>query len=340
MVIFFFVSPQASSVAAAVPTPAAGAANNNAAPPAAGGAAAGANNAGAAAGANNNTGAAAGANNNAGAAAGANNNAGAAAGANNNAGATPAAGAADPVNTVSSATANNPDLQNSLTLDPSVIAPGFLNDGQGTPAAGQVASLTSGNNFINFCATSNLPKTDGKQVAGGSCNAAPMGLIPSVDNMPSAKFTFPLNGGTVAANQPFTISVAVARFETGNFVNAQLNYFSAPQQLNAQGQIRGHSHVVVEELDSLTQTTPTDPRRFAFFKGLNAAAVNGVLTADVTNGLPAGVYKVSTINTASNHQPVLLPVAQHGSPEDVVYVSIARLPLAFNSASSNISSSP
>jgi hypothetical protein len=225
-----------------------------------------------------------------------------------------------PVGTGSTATQNNPDLQNSLTLDPNLINAGFLNDGQSVPSPGQVASLTSGNNFINFCATSNLPKTDGKQVTGGSCNSAPMGFIPSVDNMPSAKFTFPTNNAKLDANKPFTISVAITGFETGNFVNAQQNYFSAPQQLNAQGQIKGHSHVVVEQLTSLTQTTPTDPRKFTFFKGLNAAAVNGILTADVTAGLPAGVYRVATINTAANHQPVLLPVAQHGSADDAVYV--------------------
>ena len=139
--------------------------------------------------------------------------------------------------------------------------------------------------------------------------------------MPSAKFTFPTNGGNVAALTPFTISLAIQGMETGNFVNAEQNYFAAPQQLNAAGQVIGHSHVVVELLSSSTQTTPTNPTKFAFFKGLNAAAVNGILTANVTNGLPAGSYKVSTINTAANHQPILVPIAQHGSLDDAVYVS-------------------
>lgn len=110
--------------------------------------------------------------------------------------------------------------------------------------------------------------------------------------------------------------------QAGFFVNAQANYFAAPQFTNAQGQIQGHSHVVVEKLDSLTQTQPTDPKKFAFFKGLNAPAQNGILTADVTAGLPAGVYKLSSINSAANHQPVLVPIAQHGSLDDAVYVRI------------------
>ena len=188
--------------------------------------------------------------------------------------------------------------------------------------AGQVPSLTSSNNFINFCLTvPNLPITNGKQITTGSCNPAPMGVIPSNDNMPSAKFVSPANGATIPANKPFTIQMAIQNFQSGNFVNADENYFAAPQHLNGQGQIIGHSHVVVEALTALDQTTPTNPKNFAFFKGLNAAAVNGILTADVTGGLPAGFYKLSSINTAANHQPVLVPVAQHGSLDDAVYVS-------------------
>jgi hypothetical protein len=89
------------------------------------------------------------------------------------------------------------DPQVSLTLDPAVIAPGFANDGQDVPVAGQVASLTSTNNFINFCLLSDLPLTNGQQITGGSCNPAPIGLIPSVENMPSSKFVTPPNFGTI-----------------------------------------------------------------------------------------------------------------------------------------------
>jgi hypothetical protein len=45
-------------------------------------------------------------------------------------------------------------------------------------AQGQVSSLTSTNNFINFCkTTSGVPLTNGQQVTGGSCNPAPVGAI-------------------------------------------------------------------------------------------------------------------------------------------------------------------
>lgn len=209
----------------------------------------------------------------------------------------------------------------------SVIATGFENNGQDQPTAGQVPSLTSSNNFINFCATvPNLPITNGLQIKTGSCNPAPMGIIASTANMPTSKFIFPTNGGTIAANKTFTIRMQINHLETGHFVNANENYFSAPQVVNGAGDIQGHSHVVIERLSSLGQTTVTDPLGFIFFKGLNdkaqGNAQGGVLSTDVTGGLPSGTYRLASINSAANHQPVLVAVAQHGSLDDMVYVSI------------------
>jgi len=116
--------------------------------------------------------------------------------------------------------------------------------------------------------------------------------------------------------------MAIKNLVTGNFVNAQKSYFAAPQQLDGSGTIIGHSHVCLEKLDSLDQTTPTDPNVFAFFKGLNAPAQGGVLTADVTNGVPAGAYRLCSINAAANHQPVIVPIAQHGSLDDCIYFTV------------------
>jgi hypothetical protein len=140
--------------------------------------------------------------------------------------------------------------------------------------------------------------------------------------MPSSKFVVPANGDVLPAETAFTIEMAIENLVTGNFVNAQANYFAAPQQLDG-GIILGHSHVVVELLDDgLGQTTPTDPQVFAFFKGLNAPAEGGILTADVEDGLPAGEYRLCSINSSSNHQPVIVPVAQHGALDDCVYFTL------------------
>ncbi|KAJ3713579.1 hypothetical protein C8R42DRAFT_633705 [Lentinula raphanica] len=264
---------------------------------------------------NNNAGA-----NNAGAAAATASNSTATSGNTGSTSTATSAGALSSADITTNATENNPDAQSSLTLDPRVIATGFLNNGQDVQEAGQVASLTSNNNFINYCLTQgNLPITNGLQITTGSCNPAPIGTIPGVQNMPSAKFANPANGDTIAANTEFTITMNINNLDTGNFVNANENYFAAPQQLNAQGQIIGHTHVVIEALSDLGQTTPTDPQKFAFFKGVNTAAVNGAVTADVTSGVPAGTYRLCSINSSSNHQPVIVPIAQHGSLDDCVY---------------------
>ncbi|KAJ3761531.1 hypothetical protein EV360DRAFT_92959 [Lentinula raphanica] len=233
------------------------------------------------------------------------------------------------------------DITTNATQDDSdaqVIATGFMNNGQGKSSvsiildvqeAGQVASLTSNNNFINYCLTQgDLPITNGLQITTGSCNPAPIGTIPAVQNMPSAKFSNPANGGTIPADTAFTITMNINNLDTGNFVNANENYFAAPQQLNSQGLIIGHTHFVIETLSDLAQTTPTDPQKFAFFKGVNTAAVNGAVSVDVTatntsvpDGLPAGTYRLCSINSSSNHQPVIVPIAQHGSLDDCVYTN-------------------
>jgi len=216
------------------------------------------------------------------------------------------------------------DPQSSLTLNNKVLATGFENDGQNVPTAGQVASLTSSNNFINFCLTvPNLPITNGKQITSGSCNPAPMGMIPSTDNMPSAKFVFPQNNdNSLVENTSFTIQLAIQNLQTGSFVNPDENYLAAPHQLNPQGQIIGHSHIVVQALSSINQSTPLDPKAFAFFQGVNSPAVNGILSAKVTGGLPAGSYRVASMVAAANHQPVIVPVAKRGSPDDAVYITV------------------
>ncbi|KAI5123725.1 hypothetical protein M0805_000318 [Coniferiporia weirii] len=221
----------------------------------------------------------------------------------------------------SSASGSTGDLQTSLCLDSSLVQTGFEKNGQQTPAQNQVASATSSNNFINFCATvGNLPLTNGQQVKGGSCNAAPMGVIASTSNMPSAKFQFPQNMDVIKANSTFTVKMAIKNLATGNFVNADANYFSAPQTVDNSGDIVGHSHIVIEQISSISDTNPTDPTQFAFFKGLNDKADNGVLSVDVSGGLPTGTYRIASINSAANHQPVLVAVAQHGSLDDMVYV--------------------
>jgi hypothetical protein len=191
------------------------------------------------------------------------------------------------------------NAQESLTLDPGVISPGLAQDGQGNnPDPGQVRSLTSTNNFINFCLDQNAPLTDGQQKVEGSCNPTPMGRIISLDVSPSAKFIFPKNtDSSLKANQAFTIQLKVRNMQLGNFVNAQSNYYAAPQQVDGQGKVIGHSHVVIEFMPSPDITEPLDPLDFEFFKGINGAADgNGVVTVAVDKGVKEGFHRLCTIH--------------------------------------------
>ncbi len=80
--------------------------------------------------------------------------------------------------------------------------------------------------------------------------------------------------------------------------------------------------MVIQAIPFLESTDPLDPLLFVFFKGLNEVADgDGILSALVASGLPAGFYRMCSINSSTNHQPVLVAVAQRGSSDDCVYVS-------------------
>ena len=145
-----------------------------------------------------------------------------------------------------------------------------------------------------------------------------MGKIPSTSNMISSIIVSPKPAENIAANQDFTVSVQTSGLSAGSFTNAAATYYAAPQDLASNGQIIGHTHITVQDMGkSLQPTTALDPTAFVFFKGVNDAGNGkGLLSATVTGGLPAGNYRVCTMSSSSNHQPVLMPVAQRGAQDD------------------------
>lgn len=219
---------------------------------------------------------------------------------------------------------NVTDPQSSLTLLPYLVVDVATNGTSNN--TGATPSLVSKDNFINYCATVGLPLLDGtqNQKSTGMCNPVVMGAIPSVSHLPSSKFVSPTNLGILAVNTTFTVSLAVKGLETGWAANGDTNFLTAPQQLNmTSGLIKGHAHIVIEQLESLQQTTPTNPEKFAFFAALGGKAdEKGQLHTNVTGGLPVGVYRVTSTITAMNHQPVIGPVAERGSLDDTIYVSL------------------
>lgn len=122
----------------------------------------------------------------------------------------------------------------------------------------------------------------------------------------------------------------------GSFTNADSTYFAAPQDLSG-GKVVGHTHVTVQDLgNSLNPTQALDATQFAFFKGINDAGNGqGLLSAVVTGGLPAGNYRVCTMASSSNHQPVIMPVAQRGTADDCTKFVVTGSGTTANAASNN-----
>lgn len=135
--------------------------------------------------------------------------------------------------------------------------------------------------------------------------------------MISAMLQKPLHNENIAANTDFNVQVQITNLAAGTFTDPDTTYYSAPQDLNGQGIVIGHTHVVIQDMgNTLTPKQPLDATQFAFFKGINDAGQNGLLSATVTGGLPAGNYRVCSMTGAANHQPVLMPVAQRGPQDD------------------------
>lgn len=152
-----------------------------------------------------------------------------------------------------------------------------------------------------------------------------MGDIPAKTKMMSSVITFPETGGkAIVAGQSFNITVQMANIVAGSFTNADATYYAAPQFLQG-GVVVGHTHVTVQDMgSSMNPTKPLDATQFAFFKGINDVGNGqGLLSALVDGGLPAGNYRVCTLASASNHQPALMPVAQRGSADDCTKFVVA-----------------
>ncbi|KAG8846141.1 hypothetical protein FRB91_001119 [Serendipita sp. 411] len=218
------------------------------------------------------------------------------------------------------------DPQTNLTLEDSQVQSHLASSGLNASDPNITPSLTSPNNFINFCLTQDVALTNGMQNANGSCNPTPMGRVLARDKIPSSKFKFPKNGSIVSANTTFTVQLVIRNLESGHYSNAETNFMAAPQTVNADGLLIGHSHIVIESLPGgYLSEDPMEPASFTFFKALNPVAQNGVLSVAVTNGLPPGIYRIASITTAINHQPALVGVAQHGHADDMVYFKVSSI---------------
>lgn len=150
-----------------------------------------------------------------------------------------------------------------------------------------------------------------------------MGEIPAANRMVSAVFTSPQDGQDIQPNSKITFSVQVANLQAGSFTNPDNTYYAAPQALQG-GQVVGHTHITVQDMQGdKNRKNAMNAEDFAFFKGINDNGNGqGLLSADLAAGLPAGVYRACSMTSSSNHQPVLMPVAQRGAQDDCIRFTV------------------
>lgn len=171
---------------------------------------------------------------------------------------------------------------------------------------------TTGN---NVCDISKKDLFNGTQNPDGECVTTVMGEVPSKNQMVSTIIRFPKDGDVIMENTTFTVRTVSQNLDAGFFDDPAAQYYLFPQTLNDDGLIQGHSHVTIQKI--IDEDQPLDPTIFAFFKGLNDGPdANGELSVNVTNGLPAGKYRVCTMVASFAHQPTLMPIAQRGSQDD------------------------
>ncbi|KNZ56544.1 hypothetical protein VP01_237g11 [Puccinia sorghi] len=218
---------------------------------------------------------------------------------------------------------------NGLCLNPAAVQKGAFNDGN--PKDGQAPSLTSTNNFINFCVSS-FGKVGGAVIMNGvqqpdkpGCNGVVMGMVPDKNHMPACKFISPKNLDTIKANTTLTITLQVRNIILGVFTNPKNTYLQAPVQLDPDTKsVLGHTHVVVQPIDSLDSTKIPDPTLFIHFKGVDAGAKDEKVSVTFDDGVPEGTYRISTITTAANHQPISSPIAQRSIFDDIIYITATK----------------
>ncbi|CAG8573259.1 3391_t:CDS:1 [Dentiscutata erythropus] len=168
--------------------------------------------------------------------------------------------------------------------------------------------------------------TNGLQNRNGSCSDTVQGEIPDVDHMVSSLIVEPANGCNLPAFTNFTVKISTIGIVSGFFDDPTSQYYTFPQVVDKEtGNIFGHSHVTIQQLNSTTLAP--NPKLFAFFKGLNAPEEDGLFSQVVgsaaNNGLPPGEYRICSMVASFAHQPTIMPVAQRGSQDDCIRITIS-----------------
>lgn len=204
--------------------------------------------------------------------------------------------------------------QNPAERGPAEESEGERGDGESADQADGAASAG--------CESSELELHDGEQ-EGQRCAPTVLGELPDPEDIPAVLITSPPDGATLRAGEDFQVVVAVRDLATGRFADPDTQYYTRPQELDAEGRVIGHAHVAVQRLDAQDPEDVDAPAAtdFEFFQGLEEEAEDGRLVATVP-GLDAGVYRVLVNAASEHHAPTLSPVAQHTFAVDGIRIQV------------------
>jgi hypothetical protein len=143
--------------------------------------------------------------------------------------------------------------------------------------------------------------------------------------MVSTLIVQPANGATLSSDQDIVVEIDIQNMDLGFFSDSgiqYLQYYTSGQQLNGQGIIQGHQHITVQNLNG--GNAALDANGPAFFKEVNDELNGGnTLSATIPAGeLGSGEFRICSITGTFTHQPVLMPVAQRGSQDDCIRITI------------------
>ncbi|KAG6549297.1 hypothetical protein Mapa_009283 [Marchantia paleacea] len=179
----------------------------------------------------------------------------------------------------------------------------------------------SGRPNARVCGKSPLREADGTQQPDkGTCSKTQLGEIPSTEHMTSTLILKPQNGATLKAGESFEVVIKLIDLETGFFSDPDNEYYAFSQQLNNDGVIKGHSHIVIQKLRS--KDSPPDATDFEFFKGLNQADGGDGKLFQTVDGLSPGKYRLCTMASSFAHSSLIMPVAQRGPQDDCIRFNV------------------
>lgn len=173
----------------------------------------------------------------------------------------------------------------------------------------------------DFCKAVGGVQLNGSQVPDGFCSSQIMGQIPSTEHMTSTIILTPRSEAILEPNKDFTVTIKINHLVTGKFSDPKSQYYLSPQKLDDSGAILGHSHLVVQRIDSSDDGDAPDARNFTFFHGFDDPASEGKYVQTVP-GLPTGRYRICTLSSSLSHQPVIMPVAKRGAPDDCIRITV------------------